>query len=76
MADTGVGIPVSQQERIFTRLFRADNVRTQDTEGTGLGLYIVKAIIEKSGGRVWFESEENVRSTFHVELPVGTTAHY
>ena len=76
MADTGVGIPVSQQERIFTRLFRADNVRTQDTEGTGLGLYIVKAIIEKSGGRVWFESEENVGSTFHVELPVGTTAHY
>jgi signal transduction histidine kinase len=73
VADTGVGIPTSQHERIFTRLFRADNVRANDTEGNGLGLYIVKAIIENSGGRVWFESEENHGSTFHVELPVGTT---
>ncbi len=73
VADSGVGIPESQHERIFTRLFRADNVRVNDTEGNGLGLYIVKAIIENSGGRVWFESEENIGSTFHVELPVGTT---
>jgi two-component system phosphate regulon sensor histidine kinase PhoR len=69
VADNGVGIPESQHGRIFTRLFRADNVLTQDTEGTGLGLYIVKAIAENSGGRAWFESEENVGSTFHVELP-------
>lgn len=74
VADNGIGIPKSQHERIFTRLFRADNVRVNDTEGNGLGLYIVKAIIENSGGRVWFESEENAGSTFHVELPVGSSS--
>jgi signal transduction histidine kinase len=73
VADSGVGIPTNQHDRIFTRLFRADNVRVSDTEGNGLGLYIVKAIIENSGGRVWFESEENSGSTFHVELPVAKT---
>lgn len=73
VADSGIGIPKKQQQQIFTRLFRADNVRTQETEGTGLGLYIVKAITENSGGRVWFESEENQGSTFHVELPILAT---
>lgn len=71
--DTGYGIPERQQAQIFTRLFRADNVRATDTEGTGLGLYIVKAVIENSGGRVWFESQENIGSAFHIELPIGTT---
>ncbi len=73
VVDTGYGIPERQQTQIFTRLFRADNVRATDTEGTGLGLYIVKAVIENSGGRVWFESKENIGSAFHIELPVGTT---
>lgn len=73
VTDTGCGIPLKQHPHIFTRLFRADNVRTQDIEGTGLGLYIVKAIIENSGGRVWFESEENIGSIFHVELPLSST---
>ncbi len=73
VTDTGCGIPLRQHPHIFTRLFRADNVRAQDIEGTGLGLYIVKAIIENSGGRVWFESEENIGSIFHVELPLMST---
>jgi PAS domain S-box-containing protein len=71
VSDTGCGIPKRQHEQIFNRLFRADNVRAKEIEGTGLGLYIAKAIIENSGGRIWFESEENVGSTFHIELPLG-----
>ena len=57
--DSGYGIPKNQQDKIFTKLFRADNVREKDTEGTGLGLYIVKAIVDNSGGKVWFDSKEN-----------------
>lgn len=71
MSDTGYGIPKNQQAQIFSKLFRADNVRERDTEGTGLGLYIAKAILDNSGGRIWFESEENQGSSFYVELPVN-----
>jgi PAS domain S-box-containing protein len=69
IADKGYGIPESQKSRIFTKLFRADNVREKDTEGTGLGLYIAKSIVDNSGGKIWFESEEEVGTTFFVELP-------
>ena len=66
--DNGFGIPKDQQEQIFTKLFRADNVREKETEGTGLGLYIAKTIIDNSGGKLWFESEENAGTTFYLEL--------
>lgn len=69
--DTGLGIPKKQQSRMFEKFFRADNVQTAETEGTGLGLYIAKAIIEGHGGKIWFESEENVGTTFFVELPTN-----
>jgi PAS domain S-box-containing protein len=68
--DTGMGIPKSQQKNIFTKLFRADNVRATDTEGTGLGLYIVRAIVEHSGGKIWFKSKEGVGTTFNVKIPL------
>lgn len=68
--DTGYGIPATAQAKIFTKLFRADNARAKDTDGTGLGLYIVKSIVEQSGGRVWFESVENRGTTFYVDLPL------
>jgi two-component system sensor histidine kinase VicK len=66
--DTGYGIPTKQQEQIFTKLFRADNVREKETEGTGLGLYIAKTIVDHSEGKLWFESEENKGTTFYLEL--------
>jgi len=68
--DTGVGIPKDQQERVFTKFFRAANVMRMETEGSGLGLFITKNIIEAHGGKIWFESEENKGSTFHFTLPI------
>ena len=67
--DAGLGIPKAQQSHIFEKFFRADNVQTKETEGTGLGLYIAKTIVEKHDGKTWFESTENVGTTFFVSLP-------
>lgn len=69
VADTGFGIPKDQQDKIFTKLFRADNAKEQVTDGTGLGLYLVKSVVEKHGGKIWFTSEEGKGSTFTIELP-------
>lgn len=70
VSDTGFGIPKNQQNKIFTKLFRADNAWKKDPEGAGLGLYIVKSILDRSGGLIWFESEENKGTTFYVTLPL------
>ena len=70
VADSGFGIPKHQQNKIFSKLFRADNVREKEPNGTGLGLYIVKSVVEKSGGRIWFESEENKGTKFFVAFPL------
>jgi signal transduction histidine kinase len=56
ISDSGCGIPREEQPRMFTKLFRADNAKRIESIGTGLGLYIAKAIIEKSGGKIWFHS--------------------
>lgn len=68
--DTGVGIPKGQQKRVFTKFFRGANVIRMETEGTGLGLFIAKNVIEAHGGKIWFESEEGKGSTFYFTLPI------
>ena len=68
--DSGIGIPKDQQERVFAKFFRGANVLRMETEGTGLGLFITRNIIEAHGGRIWFESEEGKGTTFHFALPV------
>lgn len=71
IADSGVGIPKDQQSQIFGRFFRGTNVRTLETTGTGLGLFIVKAFIEASGGKIWFKSIEGKGTTFYFTLPIA-----
>ncbi len=70
ITDTGVGIPVDQQSQVFNRFFRGTNVLTLEATGTGLGLFISKAFIEASGGKIWFKSEPNKGSTFYFTLPI------
>ncbi len=67
--DNGRGIPSDQRKFVFRRFFRARNVIGEEIEGTGLGLYISKILIEMHGGEIWFESEENSGSTFTFSLP-------
>ncbi|HJN62334.1 MAG TPA: HAMP domain-containing sensor histidine kinase [Candidatus Parcubacteria bacterium] len=68
--DKGVGIPKKDQKYIFQKFFRSENVLKYQTQGTGLGLYIAKSIVEGSGGKIGFISEENKGSTFWFTLPI------
>jgi len=69
VADQGIGIPPEEQSRIFDRFHRVDSGLHRRTEGTGLGLYLVKAIVEAHGGRVWVESAPGRGSIFMFTLP-------
>jgi signal transduction histidine kinase len=68
--DTGIGIPVEDQSRLFTEFHRGRNVRKLD--GTGLGLAIVKEVVDRHGGRITIGSEEGKGTTVRVYLPTRT----
>ncbi|PIZ01144.1 hypothetical protein COY61_00570 [bacterium (Candidatus Gribaldobacteria) CG_4_10_14_0_8_um_filter_33_9] len=69
IADTGIGIPIEKQDRVFNKFFRGENAMREETEGTGLGLFIAKNIIEALHGKIWFESKENNGTTFYCAFP-------
>ncbi len=72
--DNGIGIPEAQKAKIFERFFRADNAVSKVPDGSGLGLSLVKELVEKWGGKVWFESKEGEGTTFFVTIPAAKDA--
>jgi len=68
--DWGMGIPRHQQAQIFGRFVRADNAQAAGIRGTGLGLYLARALVEQHGGQLWFTSMEGEGTTFFLTLPL------
>ncbi|MBN1305876.1 MAG: hypothetical protein JXA13_15675 [Anaerolineales bacterium] len=75
VSDTGGGISPGDLDRVFSRLYRADNVLIQGIGDTGVGLSIAKTLTEAQNGRIWVETEKNVGSTFNVLFPIATAAN-
>lgn len=69
--DSGIGIPEEDKKNIFKRFFRAKNAVKVETDGSGLGLFIAKGIVEKHGGKIWFESSLGQGTTFNFTIPIS-----
>ncbi|MCE1252859.1 MAG: GAF domain-containing protein [Anaerolineae bacterium] len=69
--DTGIGISEEDQRKIFQKFFRSEDPKTREAPGTGLGLSITKSLVEKQGGKIWFESEFRKGTAFHFTVPVS-----
>jgi PAS domain S-box-containing protein len=69
VSDQGIGIPLDEQGRIFERFYRVDDALSRRTQGSGLGLYLTKAIIDAHRGRIWVESTPDKGSAFSFALP-------
>jgi signal transduction histidine kinase len=69
--DTGIGISMEDQAKIFQKFFRSDDTKAREVPGTGLGLNITKSLVEMQGGRIWFDSEFRKGTTFHFTVPVA-----
>lgn len=70
VSDNGIGIPKEEISKLFKKFSRADNAKNMYTDGTGIGLFVVKEIVEGHGGHVWVKSELGKGSTFFVTLPI------
>ncbi|MDZ4299569.1 MAG: ATP-binding protein, partial [Candidatus Sungbacteria bacterium] len=70
--DTGIGVPEGERSRLFTKFFRGDQAVRMETDGSGLGLFIVKNIIEAHGGSIWFDSKEGKGTTFFFTIPTAS----
>ena len=71
VSDTGIGMSPADRERLFSRFYRAQSALERQIQGTGLGLYISRAIVDAHGGRIGVESEEGRGTTFVVDLPIA-----
>lgn len=71
VADTGCGIREEEQDKVFSRLFRAENAKEISAEGVGLGLYMTKLLADKTSSKIWFESKENEGTTFYIAIAVA-----
>jgi signal transduction histidine kinase len=73
VVDNGIGVPEKQKDKLFQKFYRADNARNERPNGNGVGLYLVKRVIEDQGGKIIFESAEGKGSTFGFTLPIKAT---
>ena len=71
ISDTGIGIPPAARAQLFSEFFRAENARAMDEHGTGLGLALVKEVVDQHGGRIIVESEEGLGTLFVVDFPAA-----
>jgi signal transduction histidine kinase len=70
VVDNGIGVPENQKNKLFQKFYRADNARSERPNGNGVGLFLVKRVIEDQGGKIIFESTEGKGSTFGFTLPI------
>ncbi len=73
--DNGIGITKREQRRVFERFYRVDDTLTREIQGSGLGLAMVKYIVEAHGGTIAVESQVGEGSTFMISLPIRRDAH-
>lgn len=74
VSDHGIGIPKADHERVFSGFYRADNARRASVDGTGMGLYLSRAIVQQHGGTLWLDSSEQAGTTVYVSLPLAAPA--
>jgi len=74
VADSGIGVPPAEQDKVFERFYRASNVVYIGAAGAGLGLHLARSLIELHGGRIWLESDVDRGATFYVTFPMADTS--